>query len=53
MLTLECTSGKEVLTVVVEDNLTVVYSKSRNKTRFGSFQSPLVVFGQEAVPAHG
>ena len=47
MLTLECTSGSEALTVVAEDNLTVVYVKSRNKTRFGCFQAPLVLFGQD------
>ena len=46
VLTLECTSGSELLTVVVEDNLTVVYSNSRNNTRFGRFQAVLVVFGQ-------
>src|SRR5277367_1371804 len=45
---LECTSGSEVLTVVAEDNLTVVYSILRNITRFGRFQAPLVVFGQNA-----
>ncbi len=54
MLTLECTSGSELLTVVVEDNLTVVYSNSRNNTRFGCFQAGLVVFGQgEALDIGG
>jgi len=38
------------LTVVVEDNLTVVYFNSRNKTRFGRFQAPLVVFGHDQDP---
>jgi hypothetical protein len=33
--------------VVVEDNLTVVYINFWNNTRFGRFQSLLVVFGQD------
>lgn len=37
--------------MVLEDNLTVVYINFRNNTRFGRFQSPLVVFGQDGDPA--
>jgi hypothetical protein len=39
--------------VVVEDNLTVVYGNFPNKTRFGCFRAPLVVFGQQANWAIG
>jgi len=54
VLTLECTSGSEALTVVVKDNLTVVYFSSRSNTRFGCFRAPLVVFGQNRGPLrHG
>lgn len=39
--------------MVVEDNLTVVYINFRNNTRFGRFQSLLVVFGQQTDQAGG
>jgi hypothetical protein len=47
VLTLECTSGRELLTVVEGIKLTVVYLLCPRNTRVGHFQSPLVVFSQE------
>jgi hypothetical protein len=47
VLTVEWTSGREALTVVAEDSLTVVYWLLPNITRLGPFQSLLVVLSQE------
>jgi len=47
VLTDECTSGRELLTVVDLDNLTVVYSFFGQEYKLGCFQSLVVVFGQK------